>query len=535
MKKIIYLSLALLSIGTFTQCTKPTKDFSFSVNPNPFDYTLNLNFYDAATPGTPPPNVTLTISGKDADAVYDISGVKQYKVVSGLTSLGLLYKNDPTQGNPATFTIKASAPGYLDAIIPVTIKVGQPVKLINVSMINLTNPPAGVNVQQTTTPLTNGNTTSNVVIPPPASAAPGDQVVTIEIPSGTGFKDESGNVLTGGTLSSTVVSFGSTTASSLNAFPGGTSSDNIKDQNGNTVSGLFRTGGFANITMAVGSTQVKTFTNPITLHMGVSSSQINPATGNLFQAGDQIPVWSYQTSTGQWSYEKIGTVSIGANGLEVNFTTTHLTYYNLAVMENVCSNASIVFNTNLPSAETFLVDVYEANDPNIPVIAGFLVQAANGQTVAFDNVPTASDLKVKVYRNTVANSQTNFAVRDGSPIGTYTGALCGGGSSINCVVPQSQTINFNIQGQCPSSSMNPIVRPTVGVFYRQAGSNSAYQFLGQVNQGYFSTSNLSLNNTYDFKVIWQANSVYLKTRVVDSANYQRTVVVPDDQIAVFCN
>jgi hypothetical protein len=379
------------------------------------------------------------------------------------------------------------------------------------------------------------STAVDVVIPPPATADPDDQVVTIDIPAGTSFEDAAGNVISGATLTSTVVSFSSTDPASLNAFPGGTASDNIKDQSGATVAGRFRTAGFADITMAVGTTEVKTFTKPITLHMGVSSDQINPATGTLFAAGQTIPVWSYQIATGQWAYEQVATIVAGPNGLEAAFPTTHLTYYNLAVMENICNSSSVVFNTGLTStSESFLVDIFAANDPNIPVVAGFLVQVANGGTVNFDNVPTGN-LNVKVYRNTANNSQTNFLVRDGSPVGEYSGALCGTIPTITLNIPVVTPITFDIQGQCPSNSANPIVRPTVDVWYRANGSGGVYQLLGQVVQGNFSTTNLNFNSKYDFKVIWGGTKVYLKTRVVDSMQYQRTIVVPADQIATFCD
>jgi len=534
MKKALYIAVALFSV-CFTQCTKPTKDFTFSVNPKPFDHTVTMSFYDAANPGKPPPNITITVTGQNANDVYEISGVKNYNVVDGILSLGLLYKANPTEGSPASFTVTATAPGYLSATIPVTIKYDQPIKLINVSMINKAQPPAGVNVQETNTPLDpSGATSTDVVIPPPAGAAPEDQVVSIDIPSGTAFKDAAGNVVTGTTLTSSVVSFNSTDPASLNAFPGGTASENIKNESGATVAGRFRTAGFADINMNVGGTEIKTFTQPITLHMGVSSTQINPATGTLFAAGQTIPVWSYQTSTGQWSYEQVATITDnGSGGLEANFPTTHLTYYNLAVMENICATSSVMFNTGLTTSETFLVDIFAANEPNIPVVSGFLVQVANGQTVSFDNVPTGN-MNVKVYRNTAANSQTNFTIRDGNPVGTYSGALCGSTPTITLNIPVLTPITFDIQGQCPSSSANPIVRPTVDVWYRAYGSGSAYQLLGQVQQGNFSTTNLNLNSKYDFKVIWGGSKVYLKTKIVDSTSYHRTIVVPQDQIATFC-
>lgn len=532
MKKIIYLAVALSSLS-LTQCTKPTKDFSFSVNPKPFDNTVAFNFYDPAT-GNAPANITLTVTGNAAPSVYEISGTKTFKVVDGIISMGLLYTAAPTEGNPATFTVTATAPGYVTALVPVSIKVGQPMKLMNVSMINKANPPAGVNVSETNTALVGDSTAASVVIPAPAGAAPQDQITTIDIPAGTSFKNAAGTVVSGSNLSTTVISYGSTTPASLNAFPGGLASENIVNQAGTTVTGRFRTAGFADVNMAIGSTEIKGFTKDITLHMDVNENQINPATGVVFQAGDQIPVWSYQTATNQWKFEKNGTVVNNAGDMEVVFTTNHLTYYNLAVMENLCNSASITLNTGLANAESFLVDVYPANDPNIPVVAGFLIQVANGGTATLDNLPTGN-LNVKVYKNSANNSQTNFTIRDGQPVGTYSGVLCGNQPTINLTIPVTNPIVFDIQGQCPNNATNPIVRPTVDVWYRIAGATSPYQLLGQVQQGNFTTTNLNYQSSYDFKVIWGATKVFLKTKNVDSTFYKRTIVVPENQIATFCN
>ncbi len=444
MKKLVYLLVAVASL-CFTQCTKPTKGFVFTVSPNVFDYTATLKFYNAATPGVAPTGLTLTISGDAAASVYEISGVKTFNVVDGIITMGILPGVNPTSGKPTKFVVTAKAPGYLDAQVPVVITAGQPIKLINVSMINLAAPPSGVNVAQTSTALTGGATSTPVSVATP-TANPGDQVVTIDIPAGTSFKDAANNTLSGNTLHSTVVSFGTNSAGSLNAFPGSTVSSNVVDQTGSTVAGMFQTAGFSSITMDVDNAVVKNFSQPITLHMGVNPDQVNPKTGVKFVAGDIFPIWSYQTETMQWKYEKDATIVNNAGSLEAVFTTTHLTYYNMAILNNICTSASIQFATGLANQESFLMDVFTQTDPNIPVVAGYLIQVADNGTVDFSNVPTGN-LVVKVYRNTPANSQTNFAVRDGSPVGTYTGTLCGGTSNIALSIPVTQNITFNIQGQ----------------------------------------------------------------------------------------
>src|ERR1700748_1727804 len=183
MKKLLYLCVAAGSL-CFTQCTKPTKDFTFTVSPNVFDYTVTVKFYDAATPGVPPSNIALTIAGNAASSVYEVSGVKTFNVVDGIISMGILPAADPTDGNPTKYTISATCPGYLPVQIPVVITKGQPVKLINVSMVTLTKPPAGVNVDQKQTALAGNTTTTTTNLSTPPAAA-NDQVVAIDIPAGT--------------------------------------------------------------------------------------------------------------------------------------------------------------------------------------------------------------------------------------------------------------------------------------------------------------------------------------------------------------
>lgn len=532
MKKIIYIAVALFSIG-FTQCTKRTKDFTFSVNPVVFDHTVTMMFYDGKDPSKAPPGLKVTISGDAANDVYEFSGTKNYSVVDGILSLGLLPAANPSEGKAANFTVTASAPGYLTTSTPVSIVVGQPTKLVNVSMINTAEPPAGVNVNQSNTGLA-GNQTPTPVVVETTPAAPGDQTVAVDIPAGTSFKDAAGNTITGATLTSTVISFSTNSAASVSAFPGGTVSSNIIGQNGSPATGRFQTAGFASITMEVGTTTVKTFSQDITLHMSLNADQKNPSNNQPFAAGQTFPVWSYQTETGQWKFEKMGDiVDDGSGGLEVAFTTNHLTYYNLAILDNICATSSIIFNTGLPSAETFMIDVYAENNPTIPVIAGYLIQVADNGTVNLQDVPQGN-MNVKVYRNTAGNSQTNYMIRE-TAIGSYSGALCGTTPTIALSIPTLTPITFDIQGQCPSNSQNPIVRPTVDVWYRTTGSNSAYSLLGQVQQGFFSTTNLTVGTTYDFKVVWNGSQVFLKTRNVDSTSYNRTIVVPQQYQSTFCN
>jgi hypothetical protein len=331
------------------------------------------------------------------------------------------------------------------------------------------------------------------------------------------------------------VHFNTKEAASLNAFPGnGFHSSDIKDDNGNIVNGIFRTAGFTNIEMNVNGTEVRTFSQPVTLKIGIDPQQINPETNAPFAVGDNIPVWSFQMETGRWTYEKTGTITNENGALQVAFTTNHLTYYNLAFLQNVCAEAKATFITSLDAKESFLVDIFPENETKIPAISGYIMQVENNGTAAFENVPEGN-VTMKIYRNTASNSQTNFKIREAQPLAVYNGTLCGNQPTITLNMPSLTTILFDIEGQCPNNSANPFIRPSVDVWYRFNGSNGEFQLLGHVDQGRFKTTNINYQSQYDFKVIWGASKVYLRTKYIDSTSYTRTIVVPQDQQQSFCN
>ena len=534
MKKV-YIALVAVALGSslfFTQCKKPSENFDFSINADVFDNTVAVKLYDAATPGIAPKNITLTIEGKSANGIYEISGRKEFKVVDGIISLGVHPSIAPTEGSPVEFVINVTAPGYLKVRMPVTVLLGQETKMVAISMINIENPPLGVTVVTETVALTGGATTTPVAIATPA-AAPGEPSAAVAIAPGTSFKDNAGNTISGASLNATMVHFNTQHAGSLNAFPGsGFNSNDIKDPNGNTVSGMFQTAGFTSIEMDMGGTAVKQFSQPVDVAIGIDASQTNPSTGAAFAVGDIIPIWSYQVETGKWIYEKQGTVSNNGGKLEVAFNTTHLTYYNLAFLQSTCAQATVNFNTGLASSETFLVDIFAGNETVIPAISGYVVQVANNATASFENVPTGN-VTMKVYRNIAENSQTDWSIRT-APVGTFTGTLCGDVATVQLVVPVSNPIAFNIEGKCKNNAVNPVVRPSVDIWYRLAGANTEYSMLGHVSQGLFQTTNLNFMSTYDFKVIWDGSTVFLKTKQIDSMNYQRTIEVPAAYEKYFC-
>jgi hypothetical protein len=532
MKKFNIAACLLLALGggiMLTRCTKPTKDFEFSINAKVFDQTVGVQFYDPKNPAVPPQNITLTIEGPDAGGVYEISGRKVFTVVDGIISLGIHPSLVPTEDKPVEFVLRASAPGYMSVRQPIKVTKGAAVQMMVISMINIDNPPAGVTVVTENVPLTGGSTTADVNIA--TTPAPGEPAVSLAIPQGTSFRDVNGNPINGGSLEITMVGFNTLHAGATNAFPGGYASDDITDENGNKIRGLFTTAGFMDVEMSIGGVEVRQFSQPVNMSIGLANGQINPVTGAAFAAGNQIPVWSYNHDNGAWAFEQNATVTENGGQLSIPFAANHLTGFSGAEVTQLCTSGSIVFNTGLSNTESFLIDIITETG-TFPITK--MVQVGNGAQIQIPELTQESGT-INVYRNTAENSQTDWNVRS-TPVGTYTGQFCPGSPiTVNLNVPAATPITFDIQGRCTNSNApNAIVRPTVDVWYRLKNSNSIYSLLGQVQNGYFATTNLNYMSSYDFKVIWNGNTTFLRSKTIDSLSYQREIVVPAAYQQHFC-
>lgn len=550
MKKILYLAVALSAASlTFTQCTKPTKDLSFNVNPEPFDYIVSLQFYDAAKLGAAPSDITLTIEGEQAANIYELSGTKNFKLSEGIIDLGLLYKANPTADAPANFTVIATCPGYLPVRIPISIEEGNHEMAIATSMISLSTPPPGVGVTEDNSfTLTNNANTSVISVATSSTTTDPStsQKLNISIPAGTSFKDADGNTISGSTLKVQAVNFGTSDPAAINAFPGGGNgagftSNNVIDATGKIVSGTFQTAGFADIQMFVDGKEVKGFSQPIQMHMTLNNSDVNVTTGNPYAAGDVVSVYSYQTATGQWKYEQLGTVTVNGGVKEVTFQASHLTVWNLQPSSAIFPSClKAVLRLKAEAVGTYLVDIYINKYATVPFYTGVvsITDTSLINIIGLQKVPyTLGDLNgvVKVYPLNSANSLSNYSKRYAIPYGSYFGPICGGNSVINVAAPTgtNSITYFDITGQCNNN--NTQIRPTVNVYYRETGSGNTYELLGLVHHGNFATSNLAQGTSYDFMVTWNATVTKLKTKVVDSANYSRIVTVPSTENGNFCN
>lgn len=146
-----------------------------------------------------------------------------------------------------------------------------------------------------------------------------------------------------GNLTVSTTKFANSNAGSMSAFPGGFAAS-ISNPNstatiaataaaGGASSGTFITGGFAqfNVTDSTGKA-LKQFDKPLDVSIDLPKTS-KKADGTALVVGDIYPVWSFDDATGQWKFEKNGTVQektpVDPLNFTVAFSTNHLSSWNL--------------------------------------------------------------------------------------------------------------------------------------------------------------------------------------------------------------
>jgi hypothetical protein len=153
---LIALILAAAAI-IMPGCKKsPTDNIKIIINPDIIKNSMVVEITDAADSATHPANVTVGFSGQDANYIYETGGTKTFNVKNGVLAIGLGPQRVLTAGSPARFNITVSAPGYLPFTQALSISSTQQSQVIKLKLINLSKPPAGLQIYQTDVPLLNG-------------------------------------------------------------------------------------------------------------------------------------------------------------------------------------------------------------------------------------------------------------------------------------------------------------------------------------------------------------------------------------------
>lgn len=488
MKSIFnYLAAAavVLATGTvvFQACKKPTEGVDVTVSTDAL-YTTPMIFHFAnanSAASNQPGTFDVTITGQDAASIVTPEGKKTFKAQDGLLTLMVTRSTAPSAAKPVKFSLTANVNGFTPVVQNVTVTTDSAYSQ-EVNLVEYANPAPGTAVKVHTATLTAGSTPATETTVATTTTTTTTETASVTFPASTKFKGENGQEITSGNLSANIVYFGTTNESSLNAFPGGFSANNILGQNGQPIQegATFVTAGFLSVNMKVGNTDVKSFTKPLKVKMDINSNLDNPATGAKVKAGDVIPVWSLDEKTGQWKWEANGTVAASGGKLYMEYEMAHLSSWNIdwAYYNNpgipVCNKTTTVVVKNAGS--TFSGQVYLANSTGqkLTSYAGGNVSVGNGnRTFTFSGNTPSTNIKV------IVANQAGVKVAESALFNP-----CTTNSAVEVNVPAAATptayINLTLKGRCTNKNVQVVVNNTAKINRWNPATNS-YVYLTAVS------------------------------------------------------
>jgi hypothetical protein len=477
MKRIHLLSLtaAIFLFGTVLySCKDAGEGISININTKVLSSPTALQFVNAKKDAAnQPKSFPITIGGKDAASVVTINNKTEFNAAEGRIFLALKKGVVPSETNPIIFTVAAEVPGFAPATKTFRITTDAALS-VTVPLVEYANPVVGTAAKLQENALVAGATASAFTIQTPVSSSMSSPA-TISIAAGTQFLDAEGKVINATKLESRIINYGTESQESLAAFPGGFEATNVIGQNGQPIVGgvAFITAGFIAIDMYAGGVEVKRFSKPLDVKMGVSKQLINPETGVLVKAGDVLPVWSLDDKTGQWSFESNATIINGPTGdLTASFSASHLSYWNFDWTMNFCpNNLKLTF-----SAPNYTGELYR-------------VTIESDKGYASDSWMTITDLLATTFRVPSANIRVVVSDRNFNVI-TRTGYFnsCSQGT-MDIKMPTSAAldvinVDMVLQGVCPNKPLNANVSAWVRLYEEGVSVSKAqivYANNGKIN------------------------------------------------------
>ncbi|PQJ69590.1 hypothetical protein BTO14_16450 [Polaribacter butkevichii] len=457
------------------------------------------------------------VIGKDADKIVTDAGnnVNSAKVVGGTIALAVNPNKNPSN-ETVEFLVKITGDQYLTTTIPIVLSPTDSIASISANVVNKLNTAQGIDYKKTTETLTNNTLTKDFIFETSGLKAGTNTEITIK--SGTIFKDENGNDISGTEIESELVHFNSANSESLDSFPGGFMPAEITDENGDILNNAyFITAGFASINMTIGNKEVKNFSKPISIKMKIDANFINPDTGIKIKKGDTIPIWSYSKDDGKWDFHKDGVVKVDNNNLIIEYTTTHLSWYNLDYKGTRCSsyspsgvakiNISMSGVNNSNGYRLFSDFFYENGNQPISPYSGKTFSWYDGQTFEINNAPVNRKVQLIVYSGSNRYDKGEILFRSEAVNLCNVGSVDVDVSNIvSKLPPLPVNVNVNYQGKCNRK----IIAPTIPLYMKKTNyyGRTYWSYLGYVYDGKITIRNINLNKEYEFRTYFNGQYFY---------------------------
>lgn len=514
------------------------EDAEFYLDTDLLVQPASIQFVDATAGGNDPiENLKVRYLGPDSDQIFSLSGKLNPQPEFGVLDLFISPSTVLSPASPLEFTIMATASGYEDFIKTFKLR-DTSYRFELVKMVNAQSPPDGV-VARNTSFHTNTFRDRPIIVETAVTAE--NEGMSISLPAATQLFDKDGNELAGN-IAVDLVYYDADNSEALEAFPGGLEFNlAIAEQGRRYENGVFTTAGFLSLEMKRGNRSVKTFSHPIMARMQINAQLFHPEVERRIMMDDKIPVWSLDEQENAWIYESLATVKKDSLGrLIAEFEMNHLSIWNLGWVMNSCEAAVSIQSDLLPASgstalNTFLIHTYtittdESGHRQEQFLKGFLQDLSDDSQITFYNVadnPELQDFKFKIYEGT--GCDPNRLVHETKPFEL----LCNQTTDLmlNGVLPDRSSqdairTTVDISGKCVFEQDNDvIIRPTLRLFFREAGCGTAFNELGLIENGTGIFEGVEKGKTYDFLITIPEDSRILYNITIPTTD--GTVDIPD--------
>lgn len=516
--KYIFGILIIASFAiVYSSCdiTNPTKNLAVIFNTLSISTNASVTFVDAATGiqiGSSSNSVLVNVNFTGPGASQIVSSLDEpitsISTKYGLAVFGISSSFTPTAQNPVIVTLVASSSGYQTASYPINIQSTGSTSY-TVSMIKISDPPAGTSTAPSTPVPTNssGTTTSTTTTTTTTESTSGGSA-GLTIPSGTTITDASGKPVSG-TLTANVTYFSGTNASATGALPTGLSVGVI-NQDGSSNQGSIQPAAFASFTLTNQSGQLATnFSPSVTLSFTVSGSTINPLTNTTIANGDTVPIYSFNQTLQEWKFETNAiAVSNGSGNFTLTFQVSHLSNWLAGWILSggkVCTNNVTLNITGSFSALT-------------------LKLKAAGQTILTENVTSGQNsftLKNLTLPKGIPMTFEAWSLLEcpATLVGTTTVQDLCSVNTINLPVNASGNrtdVAVDVTAFCKNQSPVLEVKPSGYDIYVLSPCGNID--VGTINNGSIILHGFLMGQTYTFGMVYK-NAIYTQDHTVQQSSY----------------
>ena len=455
----IAIVLVAISLSTFfvVSCSVQdlTQDITLYTGNGFLTNPITIQVGDAAKLENVPDQLTITVEGRDKSKIFTMFGQSKIQAIGGIISLAVKMADAPTPTQPLVFTLVFTAPNYTTVRKNFNLTAGGDLQTQEVKMINLTAPPTGVSVQNSSfTSTTATGTAQDVPFASPLTNGKVEQV-NLTIKAGTKPLAADGSVLSG-TIQTELVHFDGRSEASLNALPEKLAGLTLK-QGTTTGQVNMDVASYYSMNMTVGTTKVAKFSTPMDVSLDIDPDFYMVALDRKVKEGDVLDIISRDESETTWASETQATVTNVNGKLKANFKQPHLSIWMIGSFSN---SIKIVFpsvSTDLPVAgkdvncsvarQTFKYKIIAANSNK--VYSSGTSTLGNNEVLS-DTVITDNKSKVKMvvydtkgkelyrtaaqclFSNPVFNLKGNLPANKSVVVKLNVGAFCGG--AINTVL-----------------------------------------------------------------------------------------------------